>query len=135
MLLVLYQILAARVFVAIHRKKEYARADIPMLPVTHGEAFTKTWVLGYTALLMLVGFLPYLTGMSYLIYLVGSTLLNAGFVLRYRHGRCHTDWLHGHGDVDSDRVERIHHICAFCLHNGIDVSRSFTHVSKKNNRF
>ncbi len=65
---------------AIHRKKEYARADIPMLPVTHGEAFTKTWVLGYTALLMLVGFLPYLTGMSYLIYLVGSTLLNAGFV-------------------------------------------------------
>lgn len=65
---------------AIHRKKEYAKADIPMLPVTHGDAFTKTWILGYTVLLMLVGFLPYLTAMSYLIYLIGSTALNAGFV-------------------------------------------------------
>ncbi|AXR04974.1 heme o synthase [Salinimonas sediminis] len=65
---------------AIHRRREYANANIPMLPVTHGVAFTKTWVLGYTALLALVGFLPYLVGMSHLIYLLGSSVLNLMFI-------------------------------------------------------
>ena len=65
---------------AIHREKDYAKAEIPMLPVTHGVDFTKTCVLLYTVLLCLVCALPYLVDMSGLIYLFGSTLLNAGFM-------------------------------------------------------
>ena len=65
---------------AIHREKDYAKAKIPMLPVTHGVAFTKTSVLLYTVLLSLVCLLPYLIGMSDLIYLIGSTMLNGGFL-------------------------------------------------------
>ncbi|MBU3020313.1 heme o synthase [Aestuariibacter sp. A3R04] len=66
---------------AIHRRKDYARANVPMLPVTHGEGFTKTSVLAYTILLVLVCLLPYLVGMSGVIYLAGSLILNAGFVV------------------------------------------------------
>ncbi|WP_100642431.1 heme o synthase [Alteromonas facilis] len=65
---------------AIHREKDYAKAEIPMLPVTHGISFTKTSVLLYTVLLCLVCLLPFLVGMTGLIYLVGSSLLNAGFM-------------------------------------------------------
>lgn len=65
---------------AIHREKDYAKAQVPMLPVTHGIDFTKTSILLYTILLCLVCLLPYLIGMSGLIYLIGSTLLNAGFL-------------------------------------------------------
>ncbi len=65
---------------AIHREKDYARAEIPMLPVTHGIEFTKTSILLYTVLLCVVCLLPYLIGMTGLIYLIGSTLLNAGFL-------------------------------------------------------
>ena len=65
---------------AIHREKDYAKAKVPMLPVTHGVEFTKTSVLLYTVLLSLVCLLPYLVGMSDLIYLVGSSLLNVGFM-------------------------------------------------------
>jgi protoheme IX farnesyltransferase len=65
---------------AIHREKDYAKAKIPMLPVTHGIEFTKTSILLYTVLLCVVCLLPYLIGMSGLIYLVGSTLLNAIFL-------------------------------------------------------
>lgn len=65
---------------AIHRVKDYARADVPMLPVTHGVRFTKTSVLLYTILLTLVCLLPYLVGMSGIIYLLGSTALNMGFL-------------------------------------------------------
>lgn len=65
---------------AIHRVKDYAKAEIPMLPVTHGVEFTKTSVLLYTLLLTIVCLLPYLTGMSGLIYLAGSSLLNIGFM-------------------------------------------------------
>ncbi|MFT2092171.1 heme o synthase [Paraglaciecola sp. 2405UD69-4] len=65
---------------AIHRKKDYARAKVPMLPVTHGIEFTKTSILLYTVLLSVVCLLPYLTGMTGLIYLLGSTVLNAGFL-------------------------------------------------------
>lgn len=66
---------------AIHRRDEYAKADIPMLPVTHGLEFTKTSVLLYTVILLLTALLPYLTGMSGLIYLVGSSVLGAIFLL------------------------------------------------------
>lgn len=66
---------------AIHRRDEYAKADIPMLPVTHGLEFTKTSVLLYTVILLLTALLPYLTGMSGLIYLAGSTVLGSIFLL------------------------------------------------------
>lgn len=67
---------------AIHRKEEYAKADIPMLPVTHGVEFTKTSVLLYTILLGLICFLPVLIGMSGVVYAVISTLLSAGFIYK-----------------------------------------------------
>jgi protoheme IX farnesyltransferase len=66
---------------AIHRKEDYARVNIPMLPVTHGSTFTKTMIVLYTVLL-LVCLLPYLVGMTGLIYLVSSLVLNLIF-LRY----------------------------------------------------
>jgi protoheme IX farnesyltransferase len=65
---------------AIHRRKDYAAADVPMLPVTHGVRFTRWHILFYTILLVLVTILPYLTGMSGLFYLVGVTVLNLGFL-------------------------------------------------------
>ncbi|WP_088331136.1 heme o synthase [Lacimicrobium sp. SS2-24] len=65
---------------AIHREKDYARAQIPMLPVTHGVAFTKTSVLLYTILLAIVCLMPYLVGMTGLIYFAGSSVLNVGFL-------------------------------------------------------
>jgi protoheme IX farnesyltransferase len=65
---------------AIYRKEEYALVDIPMLPVTHGTAFTRLQILLYTILLVIVTTLPYLTGMSGLVYLAGVTVLNAGFM-------------------------------------------------------
>lgn len=65
---------------AIHRKEEYAKVDIPMLPVTHGVAFTRLHILFYTILLVIVTTLPYLTTMSGLIYLAGVSVLNAGFL-------------------------------------------------------
>ncbi len=64
---------------AIHRKNDYAKVNIPMLPVTHGIDFTKTQILLYTVLLFIVGLLPYLVGMSSWIYLIGSVALNIGF--------------------------------------------------------
>jgi protoheme IX farnesyltransferase len=65
---------------AIYRKEEYARVGIPMLPVTHGVAFTRLQILLYTILLVIVTTLPYLTAMSGLVYLAGVTVLNAGFM-------------------------------------------------------
>jgi protoheme IX farnesyltransferase len=65
---------------AIHREKDYARAKVPMLPVTHGVEFTKTSILLYTILLCVVCLLPYLIGMTGIIYLLGSTILNIGFM-------------------------------------------------------
>ncbi|MGR5500474.1 heme o synthase [Vibrio sp. DNB22_10_4] len=65
---------------AIHRKDDYAKADIPMLPVTHGVEYTKTSILLYTILLALVCLMPALVGMTGLVYLAGSTFLSAGFI-------------------------------------------------------
>lgn len=65
---------------AIHREKDYAKAKIPMLPITHGIEFTKTCIVLYTVLLCLICLLPFLTGMSGLIYLIGSSALNAYFL-------------------------------------------------------
>lgn len=65
---------------AIHRRDEYARAGIPMLPVTHGIPFTRQSVLYYTILLLVTSLLPYLTGMSGLIYLAVALLLGLIFL-------------------------------------------------------
>jgi heme o synthase len=65
---------------AIERRDEYAKADIPMLPVTHGIEFTKTQVVLYTILLLVVTVMPYATGMSGLLYLVGALLLGGQFL-------------------------------------------------------
>ncbi len=65
---------------AIHRKKEYAKVNIPMLPVTHGHYFTRIQILLYTILLVVITVIPYLVGMSGLIYLVGAMLLGVGFL-------------------------------------------------------
>ncbi len=66
---------------AIFRRDEYAKANIPMLPVTHGIDFTKTSIILYTLLLIFAGLLPYLTRMSGLIYLVSSTILGMIFMV------------------------------------------------------
>ena len=65
---------------AIHRSEEYKKAEIPMLPVTHGLEFTRVQILLYTVLLFLVTLLPYLTGMSGLIYLICAASLGLLFL-------------------------------------------------------
>jgi len=63
---------------AIHRKEEYAAVDIPMLPVTHGEAFTKLHIMLYTVLMILVTLLPFATRLSGPLYLLGALVLGGG---------------------------------------------------------
>jgi protoheme IX farnesyltransferase len=65
---------------AIRRREEYAKVDIPMLPVTHGVAFTKLQILLYTIMLVAVSVLPFIVNMSGLIYLVGALALGVGFL-------------------------------------------------------
>jgi protoheme IX farnesyltransferase len=62
---------------AIHRRAEYARIEVPMMPVTHGVPFTHLQVVLYTVLLVLVSLLPYLIGMAGPLYLVGAVALGA----------------------------------------------------------
>jgi heme o synthase len=65
---------------AIYRVEEYAKAHIPMLPVTHGVAFTKLNILLYTCLLFAISLLPFVVAMSGFIYLVGAVFLGVGFL-------------------------------------------------------
>lgn len=65
---------------AIHRKAEYAKADIPMLPVTHGEAYTKVQILLYTLILLAISVFPFITGMSGYLYLAAAIALGARFI-------------------------------------------------------
>ena len=65
---------------AIHRRDDYAKVNMPMLPVTHGIEFTKSAIFLYTLVLFLVCLLPYLVGMTGAVYLLGSTILNLGFI-------------------------------------------------------
>lgn len=65
---------------AIARKSEYEKVEIPMLPVTHGVDFTRQQILLYTVLLVVVTILPFLTGMSGHLYLFGALALGAGFL-------------------------------------------------------
>jgi protoheme IX farnesyltransferase len=65
---------------ALYRRHEYARAGVPMLPVTHGERFTRLYVVLYTLLLAAICLLPFASGMSGAIYLVSALVLNGVFV-------------------------------------------------------
>jgi protoheme IX farnesyltransferase len=65
---------------AIHRREEYALVDIPMLPVTHGVAFTKLHILLYTIIMFLITLLPYATRLSGPLYLLGAVVLGGGFL-------------------------------------------------------
>ena len=79
---------------AIARLEEYAKVDIPMLPVTHGVAYTRLNILLYSILLLLVTIMPYLIGMSGLIYLVAALGLGSYFL--YYAIRMYRD----HGDEE-----------------------------------
>lgn len=65
---------------AIRRRKEYADAGLPMLPVTHGIAFTKFQILLYSLMLLVVSLFPFVIQMSGYLYLFGALLLGAGFI-------------------------------------------------------
>ncbi|MFT6309846.1 MAG: protoheme IX farnesyltransferase [Porticoccus sp.] len=65
---------------AIHRRDDYAKADIPMLPVTHGIKFTRLNILLYTVLLIIVSLLPFVVGMMGVLYLFGALVLGGGFL-------------------------------------------------------
>ncbi|MEM7101039.1 MAG: heme o synthase [Pseudomonadota bacterium] len=65
---------------ALERKEEYAEVGVPMLPVTHGEKFTRLHILLYTVILVIATLMPFLIGMSGLIYLAGAIGLGAGFL-------------------------------------------------------
>ena len=65
---------------ALERKDEYAEVGMPMLPVTHGEAYTRLHILLYSILLVLCTILPYLIGMSGPLYLAGALALGGGFL-------------------------------------------------------
>ncbi len=75
---------------AIHRRDEYAKVDIPMLPVTHGIKFTRLHVLLYTILLLLVSVLPFLSGMSGMFYLISAVILGLiflGYAIKLHAGK------------------------------------------------
>ncbi len=78
---------------AIHRKDEYAKADIPMLPVTHGEHYTKVHIVLYTLVLLAASLLPFVIHMSGLLYLLCALVLSGRFlfwaVVLYRDARPH----------------------------------------------
>jgi protoheme IX farnesyltransferase len=78
---------------AIHRKAEYAKANIPMLPVTHGEHYTKVHIMLYTLVMFAVSLLPYAIHMSGLLYLVCAVGLGARFLhwawVLYRDSKPH----------------------------------------------
>lgn len=65
---------------AIHRREEYAKADVPMLPVTHGVEFTRLQVLLYTIIMVAVTLMPFATRMSGIVYFVGVLILNGIFL-------------------------------------------------------
>jgi len=65
---------------AVHRRDEYAKAKVPMLPVTHGDRYTRLHILLYTIIMIVVTVMPYVTGMSGWLYLLGALLLGACFL-------------------------------------------------------
>jgi len=67
---------------ALYRREEYAKAGLPMLPVTHGVAFTKLWIVLYTLLLLPITALPCIIGMSGLLYGITAFLSNGVFLYK-----------------------------------------------------
>jgi protoheme IX farnesyltransferase len=65
---------------ALYRKHEYAKAGIPMLPITHGDRYTRLHVLLYTLILLAVSMLPFATGMSGVLYLAAALALGGVFI-------------------------------------------------------
>ena len=65
---------------ALYRRDDYARAGLPMLPLTHGETFTTLSILLYTILLLAVTLLPLALSATGLIYLIAAVLLGARFI-------------------------------------------------------
>ena len=65
---------------AIHRKDDYAKENIPMLPVTHGVQFTKLQIILYTIILILVSLLPFVVMMSGILYLISALILGGIFL-------------------------------------------------------
>ena len=65
---------------AIDRRRDYEQVDVPMLPITHGDAYTRRQVLYYTIALTAVSVLPFAVGMSGVVYLAGALTLGAGFL-------------------------------------------------------
>ncbi|MGH8570051.1 MAG: UbiA family prenyltransferase, partial [Gammaproteobacteria bacterium] len=79
---------------AIYRRGDYAQAEIPMLPITHGLDYTRLQILLYTVVLTVVSLLPFATYMSGLWYLAGVLVLDAGFLYHaIRMQRDHDDLL------------------------------------------
>ncbi len=83
---------------AIKRKDEYARAGLPMLPVTHGVVFTKLHILLYTMMLVSVTLMPFVIYMTGLIYLAGAVALGIGFLY-------HAIKLYNTGDSDQHAMK------------------------------
>ena len=83
---------------AIKRKDEYARAGLPMLPVTHGVPFTKFHIVLYTLLLLVVSLMPFVIHMTGLVYLSGAITLGLGFLY-------HTVKLYRTGDGDEHAMK------------------------------
>ncbi len=81
---------------ALYRKHEYAKAGVPMLPVTHGDKFTRLHVLFYTVILVAATLLPFATHMSGLIYVVAA--ISLGVIFLYYAVRIYRDY--------SDRLAR-----------------------------
>jgi heme o synthase len=79
---------------ALYRADDYARAGLPMLPVTHGNAFTRLQILLYTLVLFAASLLPVIQGMSGMVYLAAAVLLGAGFIaLAFRLWRAYSETL------------------------------------------
>ncbi|MGA0023896.1 MAG: heme o synthase [Burkholderiales bacterium] len=75
---------------ALYRKHEYAKAGVPMLPVTHGDKFTRLHVLLYTIILLACSVLPFVSRMSGMVYLVSALVLGAVFM--YYAVKIYTDY-------------------------------------------
>ncbi len=65
---------------ALDRKEDYRKVDVPMLPITHGEVHTRWHILFYTIVLVAFSIMPVMIGMSGLIYLAGATVLGGIFL-------------------------------------------------------
>jgi protoheme IX farnesyltransferase len=79
---------------ALYRADDYARAGLPMLPVTHGNAFTRLQILLYTLVLFAASLLPVIQGMSGTVYLVAAVTLGGGFiVMSFRLWRAYSEAL------------------------------------------